>query len=350
VGKLIGIDCFYNDDDDGGDTRESQIAWHSKVGNDWQTPASWGTALVAIPGAGPSTDRVYVTLQDSSNRSATVTYPGPEIMRASWTEWRIPLSAFSSAGVKLTAVKKMFIGVGDKASPKPGGTGILYIDDIQVGKPIASAGVGLVAAYSFEDDVKDSSANGYHGAVLGAPTYTAGRAGFGKALKLNGTTDGVDLGSWPVFNFAGSFSLSVWANIGAWTSNWNHVMVGNRGESGIGWQLRRRDSNKICFTTRGVDQDDLGSTKDAPLGEWVHIAAVYDNAANTKRIYVNGVEDAFVATTPGSIAATAHNTYIGARANAGNTGVEGRFTGMLDEIKLYDIALTPAEVLKLAGK
>jgi hypothetical protein len=170
------------------------------------------------------------------------------------------------------------------------------------------------------------------------------------SLKLNGTTDSVDLGNWPILNFPASFSLSVWANIGAWNSNWNHVMVSNRGENGIGWQLRRRDSNKICFTTRGVGQDDLGSKMDAPLNEWVHIAAVYDNAANTKRIYVNGVEDAFVATTSGNLAATTHNTYIGCRANPGNTGREAYFTGMLDEIKIYDIALTPGEVLKLAGK
>jgi len=135
LGKTIGIDCFYNDDDDGGDTRESQIAWHALVANDWQTPASWGTASVAIPGAASSPDHVYVTLQDSSNRSSTISYPGPELMRAGWHEWRIPLASFSTAGVKLTAVKKMLIGVGDKASPKPGGSGILYLDDIGYGHP-----------------------------------------------------------------------------------------------------------------------------------------------------------------------------------------------------------------------
>jgi hypothetical protein len=135
VGKLIGIDCFYNDDDDGGDTRESQIAWHSTVGGDWQTPASWGTALVAVPGGAANADRVYVGLQDSSNRTAVVTYPGPEIMRAGWTEWQIPLAEFSAAGVKLTAVKKMFLGVGDRSNPKPGTAGRLFIDDIGYGHP-----------------------------------------------------------------------------------------------------------------------------------------------------------------------------------------------------------------------
>ena len=46
------------------------------------------------------------------------------------------------------------------------------------------------------------------------------------ALKLNGTTDCVDLGRWPGFNFPQSFSLSVWANIGAWHLNlWVHTLV-----------------------------------------------------------------------------------------------------------------------------
>jgi hypothetical protein len=135
VGKLIGIDCFYNDDDDGGDTRESQIAWHSKLNTDWQTPASWGTARVAAPGETQSSDLFYVALQDSANHRAVVTYPGPEILRAGWNEWRIPLSAFSSAGVNLTAVKKMSLGVGNRNSPKAGDTGIVYIDDIGYGKP-----------------------------------------------------------------------------------------------------------------------------------------------------------------------------------------------------------------------
>ncbi|MEN6428022.1 MAG: sugar-binding protein [Phycisphaerales bacterium] len=138
VGNLIGIDCFYNDDDDGGDTRESQIAWHSQVGNDWQTPASWGTAMIAAPGAGDSADQFSVAVQDSSNHSVTVTYPSSEIMSAGWTEWRIPLSQFSTAGVRLNAVKRLTIGVGDKTAPKAGGAGIVFVDDIGFGHPASA--------------------------------------------------------------------------------------------------------------------------------------------------------------------------------------------------------------------
>jgi hypothetical protein len=37
--------------------------------------------------------------------------------------------------VNFTAVKRLVIGVGDKAKPAPGGAGLLYIDDIGFGRP-----------------------------------------------------------------------------------------------------------------------------------------------------------------------------------------------------------------------
>ncbi len=43
---LIGIDCFYNDDDDGGETREAQISTFGSSPDDWQVPAHWGTAIL----------------------------------------------------------------------------------------------------------------------------------------------------------------------------------------------------------------------------------------------------------------------------------------------------------------
>jgi hypothetical protein len=55
AGDLVGIDMYYNDDDDGGG-RDTQIAWHSEAGAGWNTPSMWGTArLVAGNRAGGPT-------------------------------------------------------------------------------------------------------------------------------------------------------------------------------------------------------------------------------------------------------------------------------------------------------
>jgi hypothetical protein len=46
-------------------------------------------------------------------------------------EWRIPLASFT--GVNAAKVKKLVIGLGDRANPKKGGKGLIYIDDIRAG-------------------------------------------------------------------------------------------------------------------------------------------------------------------------------------------------------------------------
>ena len=55
AGDLIGIDCYYNDDDDGGDSRENKMLGFSAV-EGWNDASQWGTAiLAAIPEpAGPT--------------------------------------------------------------------------------------------------------------------------------------------------------------------------------------------------------------------------------------------------------------------------------------------------------
>jgi len=63
VGRLIGVDCFINDDDTGGDTRESQVAWHATAGSGWNTPSMWGTALL-VPGLKASNPTPYDGCED----------------------------------------------------------------------------------------------------------------------------------------------------------------------------------------------------------------------------------------------------------------------------------------------
>jgi predicted RecA/RadA family phage recombinase len=45
-GTVIGIDCFINDDDTGGDNRQTQLSWHATAGTGWNTPGQWGTAWI----------------------------------------------------------------------------------------------------------------------------------------------------------------------------------------------------------------------------------------------------------------------------------------------------------------
>jgi hypothetical protein len=95
-----------------------------------------GQWVVADFGPNPANDPagLYVAVEDKAGKTKTVTHPDPAATTVStWTPWRIALSDLT--GVNLTTVKKLTIGVGDKANPKTGGAGMLYIDDIGVGHP-----------------------------------------------------------------------------------------------------------------------------------------------------------------------------------------------------------------------
>jgi hypothetical protein len=79
---------------------------------------------------------LYVALQDSAGHTGVVAHPNPDAaLLDTWQAWDIPLADFRSAGVNVTAVRKMSIGVGDRKKPAAGGTGTLFIDDIGFGRP-----------------------------------------------------------------------------------------------------------------------------------------------------------------------------------------------------------------------
>jgi len=52
-----------------------------------------------------------------------------DIQQASWKQWDIDLASF---GVDLWNVAKIAIGFGDETHVVPGGSGVVYFDDIRL--------------------------------------------------------------------------------------------------------------------------------------------------------------------------------------------------------------------------
>jgi len=89
---------------------EAQRTW--KTAQDWTVNGVTDLTLYVRgePGNGPAP--FYLAIEDSAGRVGIVTHPNSAIVTAKgWAEWKIPLSDFASAGVTLTTVKKMYIGV-----------------------------------------------------------------------------------------------------------------------------------------------------------------------------------------------------------------------------------------------
>ena len=82
--------------------------------------------------AANAAENLYVALNDS----AVVNHDNPDAALAtSWTQWNIDLQAFVDQGVNLTNVTSITLGLGNRANPTAGGSGIMYFDDIRLYPP-----------------------------------------------------------------------------------------------------------------------------------------------------------------------------------------------------------------------
>jgi hypothetical protein len=114
--------------------------FYSEATREWSTAQNWtvngvDTLTLHFRGRiGNGAEKLYVTLTDSAGKTATVVHPDAAAAALTqWTAWKIPLSSFT--GVNGAKIKTMVIGLGDRSNPKPGGAGLLFIDDIWMTKP-----------------------------------------------------------------------------------------------------------------------------------------------------------------------------------------------------------------------
>ncbi len=208
----------------------------------------------------------------------------------------------------------------------------------------------LIAEYLVElpDPTADTSGNNIHGTPLG-DVDIVDDAERGLVASFDGNGDAVDIGDNERFNpGADDFSISVWVNLNSWGGSWGNVIVGKRGEGGVGWQLRRFGGDpRFSWTTRGMGNDDYPrSDQTIAMNQWYHLAAIRDG--DQKRLYIDGMLESTQGINTNPVNACDHKVYIGARANGGNTGPESFFDGMIDDLRIYNYALTWGQVLNLA--
>ena len=207
---------------------------------------------------------------------------------------------------------------------------------------------GSAAAYGFEEGIGDTTADGtghgFSGTLANGPVWTSGI--FGLGLALDGIDDYVSLGNPAALQLTGSMTLSGWINADTFPFD-DAVVVSKRTGGDLGFQLD---------VTRDTGPRTIGFKLTDSLGErmwrygrtalatntWYHIAGVYDAASQTLRVYLNGQSDdgVSVGTVTGSQRDSPDDVTIGRRS--GVTGYE--FAGLVDNIRIYDRALTAAEI------
>ncbi|MFY0628568.1 MAG: BspA family leucine-rich repeat surface protein, partial [Reichenbachiella sp.] len=159
------------------------------------------------------------------------------------------------------------------------------------------------------------------------------------ALDFAGT-EHVNLGSSINAVFDGNSNLTLEAWVYPTTTNADQTIIGNYdAASDMQYLLRIGGDKAFFYVGTGVSAfSGLNGTISIPTNAWTHIAATYDGA--DMRLYINGVEDGtgvpLVATFP---AQASLPVTIG--------GLDGSqyFTGIIDEVMVWDAARTAGEIL-----
>lgn len=217
---------------------------------------------------------------------------------------------------------------------------------------VANAGAqnlarGVVASYSFEGDFRDA-ALGNNGVGVGGVLFEDGVHGL--AASFPNFDDHVEIPHRDYLSLPGDYTISVWVYLTGWSVGW----VPDRGGDG-GWIISKCKSHdhttnwNLCIhhglqrfrfiRYSPTDGGELLSNTVVERYRWYHIVVVGSAAENKTRMYVNGILDAetrFIS----AHTVQGHPIWIGAHYGLSARQIDGR----VDEVRIYNRALTTAEV------
>ncbi|HXT31310.1 MAG TPA: peroxidase family protein [Vicinamibacterales bacterium] len=219
---------------------------------------------------------------------------------------------------------------------------------------------GLVLALGFDEPTGttaiDSSPSAHNGTIRQAVRVAAGK--IGGALRFDGVDDWVtvtDTTASPL-DLSTGMTLEAWVNPSS-LSGWECVLMKERGAAGAGllsYALYAHDGAPLALgqavPAGYVRLNNVGSTIDRAargtakltIGAWTHIATTYDGT--TQSFYVNGV---LVGTSNPVVAGSLNTIAVsnGALRIGGDASSTGEFfNGMIDEVRVYNRALSAAEI------
>ncbi|MDH6612353.1 beta-xylosidase [Streptomyces sp. SAI-208] len=237
----------------------------------------------------------------------------------------------------------------------PDGAAIPVRAEVTVSQEGPDVPADLLVHYGFDESggtiALDSSGHGHHGTYAGTPAFGTGVRG--GSFRMSGDATGSPYVKIPNGVLKGADSVTV-STFAKW-----------KGGSSFQWLFGLGpDSDKYLFATPSNGGNSLYSaitkaswsaesklTAGSQLtpGVWRHVTVTLDGATGTLVLYVDGVEAARTTTTvkPSELydANKDYSGYIGRSLYS----ADPYFGGEVDDFRVYDRALTAAEVMELSG-
>jgi hypothetical protein len=206
---------------------------------------------------------------------------------------------------------------------------------------LADAKRGPVAYYPFEGSARDTSGTGNHGTVYEA-VLTADRFGNSdNTYAFDGTDDYVGVPYDSSYRPTEKMTLEVWFNI---QSKGGYQVMASCTQGG-GWSMQVNETDGAIFHIYTGSTDTILSAipyNSIIEGDWYHFVGVYDGAF--LKIYLNGTIVDSTARTDYVLYSWDNSFIVGAEAGQGSSPVGSYFNGLIDDVRIYNRALSAIEV------
>lgn len=184
-------------------------------------------------------------------------------------------------------------------------------------------------------DIQD----GNDGTMSGGADVAAGKVG--NAFSFDGVDDFVDVPDAPNLDITGAITIAAWINPTAFPIGFGGIVTKFGSNTGYGMFFTNL-GGVDGFTGHGFGFSWVqGTSGSVPLAEFSHVAMTHDGSTLT--IYVNGAADNSVGA--GLIRTSGAPLFIGARDSLG--ALAQPFAGLIDEVEVYDRALSGSEILAI---
>jgi hypothetical protein len=225
-----------------------------------------------------------------------------------------------------------------------------FVPDVVVPSEAEFVGLeaNLMAYYAFDASADDSSGWGNHGDPQGA-VLAPDRFGVpNKAFTFDGDDDAVTVADHKSLEITGPITLCAWVcpveqksqdiiRKGSATNR----QVGGSYATYYPYGLSLSATGDVIFSLSPAFKPTQVRKQGYPINQWFHVAGVFDG--DEMRLYVDGVlvgSEAVVGTIPLENAPL----LIGTRLRLPSS----TFHGAIDEVRIYDRALNPGEIERLA--
>ena len=201
----------------------------------------------------------------------------------------------------------------------------------------------LIAWYPFAGNAQDISGNNLHGQVFGAKLTEDSLGNLNSAYFFDGVNDHILVQNEPILNFQEGITLSMFVQ--PWLMGDKERFIISHGSWQNRWKLSITPDRKVRWTIKFTSGQvrDLDSQTILQEDEYYHVAATYNG--RFLMLYINGQLESFLV-YEGLMNPSPVDLEIG---QIFPDDPSYSFRGVLDEIKIYDFALTPDSVANESG-